>query len=69
MSTELTRIEAVLRRDRAIILAGVAVVALAAWAYLVYLAREMGAMGMASNMMMPNMQSWGAVELLLLFVM
>jgi predicted metal-binding membrane protein len=69
VSTELTRLEAVLRRDRAVILAGVAVVALAAWAYLVYLAREMGAMGMAPNMMMPNMQSWGAVELLLLFVM
>jgi predicted metal-binding membrane protein len=75
VSTELTRLETVLRRDRAVILAGVAVVALAAWAYLVYLAREMGTMadkevmGMAPNMVMPHMQSWGAVELLLLFVM
>ena len=74
MSTELTQLEAVLRRDRVVILAGVAVVALAAWAYVVYLAREMGtmadrAMPMAPNMVMPHMQSWGAVELLLLFVM
>jgi predicted metal-binding membrane protein len=41
VSTDLTQLEAVLRRDRAIILAGVAVVALAAWAYLIYLVREM----------------------------
>jgi predicted metal-binding membrane protein len=75
VTTELTRLEAVLRRDRAIILAGVAVVALAAWAYLIYLVREMGtvdekgAMSMAPDMVMPHMQSWGAIELLLLFVM
>lgn len=75
MLTELTRLEAVLRRDRAVILAGVAVVALAAGAYLVYLGREMatmgekGAMDMASHMVMPHLQSWGAVEFLLLFVM
>lgn len=75
MSTDLTQLEAVLRRDRAVILAAVAVMALAAWAYLVYLAREMGtmdekgAMSMAPDMVMPHMQSWGAIELLLLFVM
>jgi predicted metal-binding membrane protein len=75
VSTELTQLEAVLRRDRAVILAAIAVMALAAWAYLVYLAREMGtmdekgAMGMVPNMVMPHMQGWGAVELLLLFMM
>jgi predicted metal-binding membrane protein len=75
VSTELTRLEAVLRRDRAVILAGVAGLTLAAWAYLVYLGREMatmgekGAMGMAPHIMMPHLQSWGAIELLLLFVM
>jgi predicted metal-binding membrane protein len=73
--TEPTRLEAVLRRDRAVILAGIATVTLAAWAYLVHLAREMGtmdrtgAMGMAPDMVMPHLQSWDAVELLLLFVM
>jgi predicted metal-binding membrane protein len=75
VSAELTRLEAVLRRDRAVILSGIAMVALAGWAYLVYLGRQMatmgekGAMGMAPHMAMPHMQSWGAVELLLLFVM
>lgn len=75
MAAEWTRLEAVLRRDRAVILAGIAMVALAAWAHLVYLGRDMAtmgekeAMGMAPHMVMPHMQSWGAVEFLLLFVM
>ncbi len=69
MSAELTQLEAVLRRDRAVILAGVTMVALIAWAYLVYLVWEMGTMDMTPDMVMPQMQSWGAVELLLLFVM
>lgn len=69
MSTELTHLEAALRRDRAIILAGIAMVVLVAWAYRVYLAWEMGTMGMTPDMVMPQMQSWGAIELLLLFVM
>lgn len=69
MSCQFTRLEAVLRRDRAIVLAGLAAVTAIAWAYLVYLVREMGAMDMAHDMVMPQMHSWGAIELLLLFVM
>ncbi|MBN2256460.1 MAG: DUF2182 domain-containing protein, partial [Anaerolineaceae bacterium] len=52
-----------------IVLTGLAVVTAIAWAYLVYLAREMGAMDRVPAMTMPQMQSWGAVELLLLFAM
>lgn len=74
MATELTRLEAVLRRDRAVVLAGLAALTLAAWAYLVHNAAKMTAAGamemeMAPGMAMPQMRSWGAVELLLLFVM
>jgi predicted metal-binding membrane protein len=69
VSSELIRLEAVLRRDRAIVLTGLAVVTAIAWAYLVYLVREMGTMDMAHAMSMPQMHSWGAVELLLLFAM
>lgn len=75
MATELTQLEAVLRRDRAVLLAGVTMIALIAWAYLVYLVwkmrsmDDMVAMGMTSDMVMPQMQSWRAIELLLLFVM
>jgi predicted metal-binding membrane protein len=69
VSTELTRLETVLRRDRTIVLAGLAAVTLVAWAYLVYLVWDMRTMDMAPDMAMPQMQSWRAVELLLLFVM
>lgn len=61
-----------LRRDRTVVLAGLAAVTLVAWAYLVHLVWEMRAMGtmaMAAEMVMPQSQSRGAVELLLLFVM
>jgi predicted metal-binding membrane protein len=69
VSTELTRLETVLRRDRAVVLAGLATVTLVAWTYVLYLAWEMRTTDMAADMAMPQMQSWGAVELLLLFVM
>jgi predicted metal-binding membrane protein len=65
----LTRLEAVLRRDRTIVLAGLAAMTLVAWAYLVSLIWGMRTMDMAPDMAMPQMQSWGAVELLLLFAM
>jgi predicted metal-binding membrane protein len=75
VSAQLTRLEAALRRDRMVILAGITMLALVTWAYLVYLAWEMGtmdhqmAMDMTPGMVMPHMQSWGAIELLLLIMM
>jgi predicted metal-binding membrane protein len=69
VSTGLTRLEAVLRRDRTIVLAGLAAMTLVAWAYLVSLVWGMRTMDMAPDVAMPQMQSWGAVEFLLLFVM
>ncbi|MFQ5899302.1 MAG: DUF2182 domain-containing protein [Candidatus Methylomirabilia bacterium] len=62
-----TSLEAVLKRDRALVGAGVAGVSALAWLYMVYLARDMTNMDPA--MAMPQMQSWGVVDLLLLFVM
>ena len=64
-----------LRRDRTVVVAGLAAVTLVAWAYLFSVAWSMDAadgmraMDMAPEMAMPQMQRWGAVELLLLFVM
>jgi predicted metal-binding membrane protein len=72
VTAEPTTLEAVLRRDRAVVLAGLASLTLVAWGYIVYLGwkmRSMGAMDMAPAMAMPQTQSWNAVELLLLFVM
>jgi predicted metal-binding membrane protein len=67
-------LEAVLKQDRAVILAGLAGITALAWAYMFYLAwamrpMDMGAMQMAMDQAMPQMQAWGPVELLLTFVM
>lgn len=56
-----------LRRDRAVVLAGLVGLAAAAWAYTAYLAETMGRMDM--EMVMPHMQAWGAVDLVLLLIM
>ncbi len=65
---------AVLRRDRSIIVAGLAVIAALGWAYLVYLARGMAPMDMpvpraSMDLAMPQMQRWGGLDLLLTFLM
>jgi predicted metal-binding membrane protein len=64
-----TTLEAVLRRDRLIVLAGLVGISALAWAYLGYMAWEMEAMNMAMQMAMPHMRVWSAVDILLLFVM
>ena len=61
----LTPLQVVLRRDRAVVLIGIAGIAALAWAYMVYLAWGLDSMDMA----MPHMQSWGAVDFVLMFVM
>ena len=69
MQTQSNQLETLLRRDRGVIAAGLAVLTLAAWTYLVYLAAEMPGMEMTSDVVMPQVQRWGAIELLLLVVM
>ena len=64
-----TTIESVLRRDRAVVTAGLAAVAVLGWVYLLFLARGMAGMDMSADMVMPRMQTWGVVDLALLFVM
>jgi predicted metal-binding membrane protein len=62
-------VEAVLRRDRAVVLAGLAGLSALAWAYLLTLAWRMPHRDMAMAMAMPHMQVWGATEVLLTWVM
>lgn len=64
-------LESALRRDRAIVLAGLAALVVVAWLYLVRLAGEMVEMERhtAMGMAMPQMRPWGALDLLLLFAM
>ena len=64
-----TTIETVLRRDRVVVTAGLVGVAALGWLYLLYLARGMAGMDMSADMAMPQMQTWGVVDLALLFVM
>ena len=64
-----TTLETVLRRDRAVVTAGLVGVAALGWVYLLYLARGMAGMDMRADMAMPRMQTWGVVDLALLFVM
>jgi predicted metal-binding membrane protein len=64
-----TSLEALLKRDRAIVLGGLVGLSALAWAYMGYLAWDMPQMGMSMELTMPRMQAWGAVDLILLFVM
>ncbi len=60
-----TPLETVLRRDRAVVTAGVLAVAGLAWAYIVYLASSNNAM----DMTMPRLSSWTATDFGLMFLM
>ncbi len=58
-------LEGILGRDRRVVVTGLFAVAALAWAYMFYLAFQMD----AAEMAMPQMQSWGGVDLALLFIM
>jgi predicted metal-binding membrane protein len=70
---------AVLRRDRLIVASALAVIAALAWAYVLWLAADMGMDGMAMSgfrmvpagmgVMAPAVAPWSAVEFALVFVM
>lgn len=64
-------LEAVLRRDRAFLGTGLVGIVVLAWLYLVRMASAMSELEThrAVGMAMPQMQSWGVVDLLLLFLM
>jgi predicted metal-binding membrane protein len=75
MSTQRsTPIEAIFKRDRVVILAGLALIAALAWAYVVYLAQQPGMQGMAMDdiamdMAMPSIAAWGPFDFAAMFVM
>jgi predicted metal-binding membrane protein len=67
----MTTLESALRRDRAVVLTGLAALVVVAWVYLLHLASDMAEMARhaAMGMVMPRMEPWSGVELLLLGVM
>ena len=60
-------IEAVLKRDRVVVTAGVVALVGLAWAYMVYLAQSTS--GMGSGMAMTQLQSWSVADFGLMFLM
>lgn len=61
----MSAIEAVLKRDRAVVLSGLVGISILAWAYMLRMAQGMAQMDMA----MPRMQVWGVADLVMLFAM
>ncbi|NQW17295.1 MAG: DUF2182 domain-containing protein [Chloroflexi bacterium] len=64
-------VEALVKKDRYVVIAGLLGVTGLAWAYTVYLAWDMGSMGMASgrSMSMPMTADWTVADFGLMFVM
>ena len=65
--SESSSLEAALKRDRWIVVSALGLVAGLSWVYTIYLARQMG--GMDMSMVMPQVRGWGALEVLMMFVM
>ena len=65
-------LETALKRDRALIILGLAAITLLAWAYLFYLSRDMSSMADMAGMEMAAsamMTRWGPVDFILMFLM
>lgn len=72
MASDVTRLEAVLRRDRAVVVAVLAALTLFAWAYLFRVAGDMSVAGsthLNMQMAMPRMLAWRLADVLILFAM
>jgi predicted metal-binding membrane protein len=61
--------EAVLKRDRTVVLIGLASIFALSWVYMFYLAWNMSNMDIAMEMAMPNMQIWGLADFFFTFIM
>ena len=61
--------EILLRRDRTVVILGLATIVSLAWSYMFYLDWQMMDMGSGMKMAMPHIQVWGAADFLLTFAM
>jgi len=72
-SDAILAVERAVRRDRVLVLVGIALITALAWLYLLRMAAMMNASAadkaMHAAMGMPEMAAWGAAELLMLFLM
>ena len=67
MLSEVT--ENVLRRDRIVVLSGLAAITALSWVYVLSVASDMRNMEMGAEMAMPRMQAWGVADFALTFGM
>ena len=67
LSTEVA--EAVLTRDRIIVICGLAVITALAWAYVSHLAAGMRSTDVGMEMVTPRMQVWGVADFILTLIM
>ena len=67
MTQSESSVESLLKRDRLVIAVGIVGLTALAWAYLVYLARDMG--GMDQGMMMAPLRSWTIADFGFMFLM
>ncbi len=67
MTQSESSVESLMKRDRLVIAVGIVGLTALAWAYLVYLARDMG--GMDQGMMMAQMRSWTIADFGFMFLM
>ena len=58
-----------MKRDRIVVIAGLAAITLLSWAYIIHLNKEMAGMDMGSEMSMPRMRTWRGADLRLTFLM
>jgi predicted metal-binding membrane protein len=61
-------LETVLKRDRLVVLAGLAVISALAWGHMLHMARGMAGMDL-TGVARPRTEAWGPLDLLLMFVM
>jgi predicted metal-binding membrane protein len=62
-------LKAVLRRDRIVVLSGLAAITAFSWVHVVSLALDAQSMAMGTEMTMPQMQAWGVADFALTFSM
>jgi predicted metal-binding membrane protein len=62
-------LETVLRRDRAILIFGIAGISVFAWAYMFYLAWGIKNIAIGMEITIPQIQPWGAVDFTFIFIM
>jgi predicted metal-binding membrane protein len=62
-------LEGMLRRDRVLVVWGIAIVSALAWAYMVFLAQGMGGAHTGPSMAMPHAATWGLADFALTFAM